>query len=463
MKNSFLLLITIIILGCNNQPQVNKTFHTQEEKIEIEQNTPKATKPTYSTFELAELKFKNKNYLESIKLYEEVSAENNINSINSKIKLGDIYFKGNGVDKNSTKALNYYLLADQNNNIELKYKIANTYDTLAISLSVRSFIAETDQSLDALIKFKLSKKDEKQKEVLYKKAREYLKEPLEYKMPKAQALMARYHLYGIAIKEDIHKGILLYEEAGNNNDEASQIRLGYLYYDSNKVNKDLNKAIYWFEKAANNGNVEAQFQLGWLYSETKDSNIKDLKKSVYWYEYGCKQKDTASCNNLGRAYEFGIGVSKDIYKAVSYYEKSANNNGDFGQMNMGHVYLNGNGKTKNYTEAFYWFKKSADQKNKWSQNEVGILLVKGLGTNKDYKLASEYFLKASDQNMTESKAYLSIMYKHGFGVKKDLKESNKYKSLVIPEPKKASRNDYSMAKLLWNEYVLLGIVKEEEK
>ena len=468
MKKYLISLISVLLLaGCNNnQPNPNNSTKDVVQKkgnIQIRQSEQIILDMTeINDFKKAESYYNNKKYSKAIKLYKSSAKNKSTDSVKAQIILGDIYSKGTGVDKNSTEALKWYLLADKSkDNILLKYKIANTYDSLASGIFWNKLNKQPDpfKEIDT---FELSKNDKEQEANFYKKARQYLEVPLQNNMPEAQALMARYYIYGVGVKEDIKKGISLYEKAANKNHEASQARLGNLYYDGDKVEKNIDKAIYWLEKAASNGNMNTQFKLGYMYAGSKDNKIKDLKKSIYWYEYACNQKSTAACNNLGHAYQYALGVEKDIDKATSYYEKSANNGGDYGQMNMGYAYLNGNGKTKNYTEAFYWFKKSADQQNKWSQNEVGILLVKGYGTNKDYKLASEYFIKASDQNITESKAYLSIMYKHGFGVKKDIKKSDSYKYAALHVTNTSSREDYSMAKLLWNEYVLLNIVKEEE-
>src|SRR6266511_5403989 len=75
--------------------------------------------------------------------------------------------------------------------------------------------------------------------------------------------------------------------------------------------------------------------------------------------------------NLGRCYEYGIGIQKDEIKAFELYKVAAKQGHNFAQNSLGLLYENGKGIEKDLEKAFYWYNKSAENGNEVTQYNKG--------------------------------------------------------------------------------------------
>lgn len=127
------------------------------------------------------------------------------------------------------------------------------------------------------------------------------------------------YFYGVEIDYDLIKGIELLNKAsefGKNSD--AQYLLGWLYYGGyGEISKNSALAIEYWKKAANQGSQNAIYVLGYIYN-TGDYIPKDDNISADWYEKGAAIGDSRSQYNIAYAYLSGAGRPIDLVLAYAY-------------------------------------------------------------------------------------------------------------------------------------------------
>ena len=165
---------------------------------------------------------------------------------------------------------------------------------------------------------------------------------------------------------------------------------------------------------------------------------------------------------LGKAFHYGIGISKDYTKAMQWYRQAAERGYATAQNNIGILHYNGNGVARDYNEAMTWFREAAEQGHATATSNIGFMYEYGRSVTKDYQeamrryrqaaeLGSVYgqynlgrmyrdgydgmrnkdeifawFLKAAEQGHKESQYQVGLMYHKGKGVKKDRGEAQNW-------------------------------------
>jgi DNA polymerase-3 subunit epsilon len=193
--------------------------------------------------------------------------ENKENSTNWE-KQGDDYFYGRGIEKDHTKAIEYYLKSVEDGNFYPQIKIGEIYCT-------SDDIKEDFEKADFWFK----------------------------KVLTGNELISKY----LDIGEKLSEKSYCCEEGE-----------GYVY----KLQPE--KAIYWYKKAAYLGNGDAMFYLAISYKNGKGVD-KDLKKSFVWfneaYENDCTNQ-ISTLMNLANFYEDGVVCDKNIDKAIILYNRA---------------------------------------------------------------------------------------------------------------------------------------------
>ena len=73
--------------------------------------------------------------------------------------------------------------------------------------------------------------------------------------------------------------------------------------------------------------------------------------------------DGRAINNLGVAYENGLGVQRDFAEAAKWYREAAQEGDALAQANLGQLYFDGRGVPLDLLQAYKWFKLSFMQGN----------------------------------------------------------------------------------------------------
>ncbi len=105
-----------------------------------------------------------------------------------------------------------------------------------------------------------------------------------------------------------------------------------------------------------------QRNLGWSYETGENGHLKDSVKAFSYYQQAFKNDKVFAAYDLGRCYEYGIGIEKDHKKAFELYNLCAADTSslyklisDYGKVALGHCYYEGIGVEKDHNKAIeYW-------------------------------------------------------------------------------------------------------------
>lgn len=110
---------------------------------------------------------------------------------------------------------------------------------------------------------------------------------------------------------------------------------------------------------ARNGDAEAARKIGDLYREATHG-IKYSPRSAYrWYAESALGGSAVGQNNVGAAFENGVGCPQSYAKAAKWYRLSAAQGFGVAMANLGFLYLHGYGVKPDRKEALSWFKRGA--------------------------------------------------------------------------------------------------------
>lgn len=194
------------------------------------------------------------------------------------------------------------------------------------------------------------------------------------------------------------------------------------YYGRNGKTKDYTQAAIWYRKAAELGHADARTNLGYLYE--KGLGVpQSLEYAVEWYLKGAYAGSPAGQANLGYFYEAGRGVPQDYEKAVSWYRKAAEQGYPRGQCNLGYMYEVGRGVSQNYTEAAQWYRKAAEQRYARGEFSLGWMYEKGRGVSQNFAEAARWYQKAANQGYAAAENNLGRLYETGEGVPRDFQKA----------------------------------------
>jgi len=171
------------------------------------------------------------------------------------------------------------------------------------------------------------------------------------------AFGAMYEL-GEGVPKDAAKAREWYEKAATQGLAEAQVNLGRIFQRGEGVPKDSAKAVEYYQKAAAQGHPAAQNNLGTMYADGHGVP-KDPVKAAEWYQRGATQGDAAAQYNLAQAYAVGEGVPKDPAKAFEWCQKAAAQGHRGGQGRLSMMYLLGEGVAKDKVLGYAWANLSA--------------------------------------------------------------------------------------------------------
>jgi len=167
--------------------------------------------------------------------------------------LGCAYHNGDGVPKNYSTAMMWYLKAAEQGDSYAQCNIAVLY---RYGLGVTKDLG---------------------------KAFDWYKKSAEQGNAGALEALGVFYDFGYGVEKDSKKAAFWYLKAAQKGRATAQNNLGSLYEHGNGVEKDIDLAIYWYKKAAFNGSEYGQCNLGILLEEGRGL-LQDYGEAHYWYE-----------------------------------------------------------------------------------------------------------------------------------------------------------------------------------
>ena len=353
--------------------------------------------------------------------------------------LGICYFWGDGTDIDLQKAAFYHEKAAKAGLVEAMFDTGLNYVRgYGVSQNIKKALfwlekaAEEDNSA-ALLELGNLYRDGEYVEKDLEKAFAYYQKGVALGDDRCKLCLSSFYEKGLVVDKDMEKAKTLcqeaydwyYEQAVTENSDEAQFRLGCIY-DSGLpligIDQDYVQAAEWYEKAAQNGMDAAQNNLGNMYIHGVGV-AQNYEKAVYWFTKAAEKRNMEAMNNLGNCYYWGHGVEQDYGKAAEYHSKAANLGYANSQEVLGELYFDGKGVEQNYTQAAYWFKEGCENGERTAFGPLGDCYREGLGVEKDERMAFELYQTGAQMEDLQSKVALAECLIEGWGTHADLKKA----------------------------------------
>lgn len=341
------------------------------------------------------------------------------------IRLGKIFYFGNGVEQSYEKAKKYYEKSSEKNNPIGLVLLGNLYKNglgvdkdykKAIELYEKSAKLDFPEAFTALALMYLHGYgvDQDVSKTVY-----YLEKAIQKRNAYAMIYLANLYLNGYFIEQDYQKAKHYYEEAAKLHETEALIGLGKIYLNGFGVIKNVSKAIEYFERAASQKNSNGFHFLGVIYY-LGDHVEADYIKAKAYFEKAANLNNPNSDIYLGILYFNALGVKRDYNLAKKHFERSITLSNSNGYIHIGNMYFNGNGVERDFQKAKEYYELSISKNNANGYNGLGFLYLRGYGVNQDYSKAEECFTLAAKNGNRDANVYLgNLYYVKGFGLNKN--------------------------------------------
>lgn len=183
---------------------------------------------------------------------------------------------------------------------------------------------------------------------------------------------------------------------------------------------DFRLAREHYLKAAARGVAAAETELGFLARYGKVDKA-DPAAAFAWYERAAQHGDQDGMNNLGAAYEDGIGVAANAALAAQWYQRAAVSGHYFASRNLGRFYRAGlGGLPVDKKLALQYFYDAAQLGNAEAQGYLAHMYFHAEGTAQDWVLALYWAARAAENGDPDATAMLAFMKAYGHGTPQDL-------------------------------------------
>lgn len=241
--------------------------------------------------------------------------------------------------------------------------------------------------------------------------------------------LASLYKYGIGTEANAVEAEKLYIEASEAGSEQAMYDLIMFYTDNVAIPENWDKAMPWILKLSQQDEVsevsaKASLQLGKCYQWGLGVE-KDYEKG-----FGCIKKAAGTglpdaCYELGRCYTYGLGCQRNPELAFECYRKAPEDHLK-SVAALAQCYLYGRGTERNYEKAVELLTVAANRGDVQSQFDLGICYRQGEGVEVSIPTAMEWYRKAIDQGHSGAMLNMGILYENGIGVAVDKEKALSY-------------------------------------
>ena len=331
----------------------------------------------------------------AIRLYKDCAENENEPDPFSMYRLGAIYLKGKGVEKDIELGLHYLNNAIAGGNSFAKVTLANfyadsTHDMYDIAKAIQLYkdCAENEDEPDPFSMYKLGsiyiKGNGVEKNI--ELGLHYLNNAIDGGNSFAKVTLADFYADSTHDMYDIAKAIQLYKDCAENEDEPdpfSMYKLGSIYIKGNGVEKNIELGLHYLNNAIDGGNSFAKVTLADFYADSTHSRY-NITKAIQLYKDCIKNdSDSYSMSRLGSIYLFGHGVDKDEALGLKYLNDAVANGNEHAKKtiefynNMKHSMA----ISASFSLAYHFLSALSDRRN---QNH--LLLIHSKPTSKEARI-----------------------------------------------------------------------------
>jgi TPR repeat protein len=212
----------------------------------------------------------------------------------------------------------------------------------------------------------------------------------------------------------------LYRLAADQGSAEAQYRLGHLHEYGDGVEPYFDTAMEWYAKAAAQGDKNARIKV-----ELRDQYVRGLDLAKQGHQHAQYQ--------VGRMYEYGMGVPKDEQEAARWYRLAAEQADLKSQERIGQLLEEGTGVPQDPEEAARFYQKMAEQlrfkadlENAQAQFELGRLYERGRGVDESIETALHWYLLSAKKGNPQAQYRLGRLYMEGKLVGQDAASAAKW-------------------------------------
>ncbi|MCR4892217.1 MAG: hypothetical protein K5989_08575 [Lachnospiraceae bacterium] len=342
------------------------------------------------------------------------------------VHLGEIYYYGNGCDRNYDKAIP--LLVDG----------MHRGCPLGAELLAKAYRAGKGVPEDVA----------KAKEI-HNACVEALESMCASGCADAQYMLGFDLLYGIFSAENKAKAYYWLEKARKSGHVGAGVQVAKILINGWGQEKDEKAGITILDSYAGTTNTNAHFELGKIYyfGGLKE---QDYKEALYHFRKAAEGGHAGSQEYVGHIYYFGEGVPVDRSEARKWYELSESQGNKDSSRQLGLIYYYGNEVSVDRDKAFKYFKYSADKGDAAAQYMLINYYLRD-DEYKNYALGRQYLEKSAEQGFVSAQTLLAGCYH--VGAYDYVKEDEKF---VYWMRKAADQDDPAAQRMLGEAYINLG-------
>lgn len=248
-----------------------------------------------------------------------------------------------GIERNTNKAMQYFQMVIENQNIKSSYDLMIQGLTLQeLGKKNSELTKEYDQKAFALLQVAV---DDGRIDALYH--------------------LGNCYARGKGAELNWTKAIELYEKAASKGSKRAQCHLGYCYHKGNGVTKDIQKAIQFYQSSAKQGNLLSIALLGQCYEE-----LKKMKEAIYCYQEAAKHGNHQGLFYLAKCYKNGNGVKRNSEKAIKLFKKAVKAGSDKALYKLGILSYTTFGHVE---EGLIYLRQAAEQGNQKAKQMISSL------------------------------------------------------------------------------------------
>lgn len=314
-------------------------------------------------------------------------------------QIGELYEKGQGIQQNQEKAIEFYIKAANQGHW---HAFQENYYLAYASYALKNLALKGNKRVQKWLIGKAEEGDEEAQYVLYQIAKVYEegegikkneKKAVKFYVKAASQKLGygREVLKELALKGNKLAQDWIIKEAKKGNEEA-QYTFGQMYEQGIGVEKNLEKAAKWYLKRVNQKRSRAPAML-------KKLALMGVKAAQQWeLEEAEKGNQKAQClvYEIGTMYEQGINVNKDENQAIYFYIRVAKLGHNESLQALSRLALKGSEVVQN------WIILEAPKEDKYVQYTFGKMCEYGLNVARNIEKAAEWYAKSAEQEYLEA-------------------------------------------------------------
>ena len=352
MKNSPLLLLTLLVFGCA-QPAAVDTRVGQPGKDGANEVRPEALVPLGS---------------QEFAAFEKKAAAGDVKA---QYEVGARYAEGFGVKQDASRGFEWLAKAAQRGDIRAEWRVG--------------FMLVNGVGTTADVNHGL----------------EWLTKAAEAGSAGAQSILGQAYLRGTSVPEDDHKAFEWLSKLAQRGAPIPQRQIGSMNAAGKGVPQDWKAAREWWEKAAEQNEAEALYLLAETYF-TGHGVEENPKAGISLLVRACCFGNLDAGVLLSRAYVGGAGVPKDLKRGVDLLEAAARAGSGVAETYYGVMFTADASGIRDDSKARIWLTRGAAQGQSVAQKNLGILYDEGRGGDRDPVEALKWFQLAADQGNQEA-------------------------------------------------------------